>query len=156
MATGSAKPALATPSSMKTAETFRSPRRIARRFRYLPLAREKIRNWPSFMFHYALGLKPRHGYLFRNGARLILSRPLDHAAIIEIFLKEDYGVVPDGAVVIDIGANIGIFTIYATTTAKGVRVFAYEPFLEFCEVLEENLHLNRRIDSVRWFNCAVA
>ncbi len=46
------------------AESFRSPRQILRRLRYLPLARKKIRNWPAFMYHYALGLKPAKPYHF--------------------------------------------------------------------------------------------
>lgn len=33
-----------------------------------------------------------------------------------------------GDVVIDVGANIGVFALYAATRAPGVRVLAYEPF----------------------------
>jgi FkbM family methyltransferase len=138
------------------AESFRSPRKIARRLKYLPLAIRKIRNWPSFMCHYALGRTPSTAYRFRNGAHLIIGRGVDHVPIIEIFLNEDYGAVPDGAVVIDLGANIGVFTIYATTTARGVRVYAYEPMPEFCAVLNENVRLNQRSQFVHAFNCAVA
>jgi FkbM family methyltransferase len=138
------------------AENFRSPRKMARRLKYLPLAIRKIRNWPAFMYHYALGLKPKGAYLFRNGAQLIISRGVDHVPIIEIFLNEDYGAIPDDAVVIDLGANIGVFTIYATTTARSVRVYAYEPSPDFCAVLKENVHLNQRNESVRCFNHAVA
>jgi FkbM family methyltransferase len=137
-------------------ENFRSPRKIARRLKYLPLAIRKIRNWPVFMYHYALGLKPKGAYLFRNGAQLIISRGVDHVPIIEIFLNEDYGAISDDAVVIDLGANIGVFTIYATTTARSVRVYAYEPLPDFCAVLKENVRLNQRSESVHCFNCAVA
>jgi FkbM family methyltransferase len=138
------------------AENFRSPRKVARRLKYLPLAMKKIRNWPTFMYHYALGLRPRDAYLFRNGAQLIISRGVDHVPIIEIFLNEDYGTIPDNSVVIDLGANIGVFTIYATTTAPSVRVYAYEPCPDFCAVLKENVRLNRRDETVHCFNLAVA
>lgn len=138
------------------AESFRSPRKIVRRLRYLPLAIQKIRNWPSFMYHYALGLTPSAAYRFRNGARLIIGRGIDHVPIIEIFLEEEYGSVPHGAVVIDLGANIGVFTIYAAATAREVRVYAYEPMPEFFAVLNENVRLNRNSESVQAFNCAVA
>ena len=135
----------------KMAESFRSPRKIVRRLRYLPLAIQKIRNWPSFMYHYALGLTPSAAYRFRNGARLIIGRGIDHVPIIEIFLEEEYGSVPHGAVVIDLGANIGVFTIYAATTAREVRVYAYEPMPEFFAVLNENIRLNRNSESVQAF-----
>ena len=121
----------------------------------LPAIR-KIRNWPSFMYHYALGLNPRRAYRFRNGAQLLIGRGIDHVPIIEIFLRKDYGVVPDGAVVLDLGANIGAFTIYATATARGVRVYAYEPLPGFCKMLQENVRLNGQNESVHIFNCAVA
>jgi FkbM family methyltransferase len=156
MATALAKPVLAGPSSTKMAENFRSPGKIARRLRYLPRAIRKIENWPAFIYHYALGLKPKSPYRFRNGAQLMISRGVDHVPILEIFLNEDYGTIPDNAVVLDLGANIGVFTIYATMTAQRVRVYAYEPFPAFFALLEENVRLNQQTGAVQCFNCAVA
>lgn len=138
------------------AEAFRSPRKIARRLRYLPKAIRNIKNWPAFIYHYALGLKPKQAYVFRNGAKLMISRGIDHVPILEIFLNQDYGIIPDDSIVLDLGANIGVFSIYATTTARDVRVYAYEPFPEFCALLEENVRLNQREETVQAFNCAVA
>ena len=138
------------------AESFRSPRKIIRRLRLTPLAAGKIKNWPSFMFHYALGLKPRSPYVFRNGARIQIGRAIDHVPIIEIFLKEDYGKMPDDAVMIDLGANIGVFSVYAATTAKNATVYAYEPFIEYFKLAEANARLNGKAAAVTCFNCAVA
>jgi FkbM family methyltransferase len=138
------------------AASFRSPRKIIRRLRLTPLAAGKIKNWPSFMFHYALGLKPRSPYVFRNGARIQIGRAIDHVPIIEIFLKEDYGKMPDDAVMIDLGANIGVFSIYAATTARNATVYAYEPFLEYFKLAEANARLNGQDDAVTCFNFAVA
>jgi FkbM family methyltransferase len=46
------------------------------------------------------------------------------------------------AVVVDAGANIGIFSIYAAR--KGARkAYAFEPVRETCDILEENVRLNR-------------
>jgi FkbM family methyltransferase len=137
-------------------ENFRSPRKIARRLRCLPLAIRKIRNWPVFIFCYALGLRPKRAYLFRNGAQLMITRGVDHVPILEIFLNEDYGVIPDDSIVLDVGAHIGVFTIYATTTARNVVVYAYEPHPEFCTVIKENIRLNRQDETVHCFNAAVA
>lgn len=138
------------------AESFRSPRKILRRLRYLPPAARKIRNWPSFVFHYALGLKPARPYRFRNGARLLIGRAIDHVPIIEIFLDEEYGAIPNGSIVLDLGANIGVFSIYATTTARDLQVYAYEPFAPFATLLRENVELNQKASAIRCFNCAVA
>ena len=94
---------------------FRSPAKIARRLRILPLALKHVRNWAAFVFHYALGLIPRRPYRFRNGASVRIERALDHVPLIEIFLRQDYGRVTDGGVILDLGANIGAFSIYAAT-----------------------------------------
>lgn len=138
------------------AESFRSPRKIARRLKLLPLVARKVKNWPSFMYNYALGLTPRGGYVFRNGARIKIGRGIDHVPIIEIFLREDYGKMPDNAVIIDLGANIGVFTVYATTTARKVTVYAYEPLRDFYNLMRENVELNRQDSTVECFNYAVA
>lgn len=108
------------------------------------------------MYNYALGLTPRNPYLFRNGARIKIGRGIDHAVIIEIFLRQDYGEMPDDAVILDLGANIGAFTVYATTTARNVTVYAYEPFQVYYNVMKENVTLNRQNESVYCFNVAVA
>jgi FkbM family methyltransferase len=88
---------------------------------------------------------------------LTITRGIDHVPILEIFLNEDYGIIPDDSIVLDLGAHIGVFTIYATTTARNVVVYAYEPHPEFCSVLKENIRLNRRKnETVHCFNAAVA
>lgn len=138
------------------AESFRSPRKIARRLKLLPLVARKVKNWPSFMYNYALGLTPRDGYRFRNGAQIKIGRGIDHVPIIEIFLREDYGKMPDNSSIIDLGANIGVFTVYATTTARNVTVYAYEPLRDFYNLMRENVKLNKQADAVQCFNFAVA
>ncbi len=138
------------------AESFRSPAKIARRMKLLPLVRRKVKNWPAFMYNYALGLTPEDGYVFRNGARIKIGRGIDHVPIIEIFLKEDYGKMPDNAVIVDLGANIGVFTVYATTTARNVNVYAYEPLQDYYNLMKENVALNGQTDAVKCFNAAVA
>ena len=45
----------------------------------------------------------------------------------------------EGDVVIDIGANIGVFSAYAALQARGVTVYAYEPFPENASLLRSNL-----------------
>jgi len=134
---------------------FRTPSKVARRLRLTPLAARKIKNWPRFMVSYALGLVPAAPYSFRNRARLRIGRGIDHVPIIEIFLREEYGQVPGGAVILDLGANIGAFSIYAAVSARDVKVFAYEPMAEFYRLMLENIRLNRLDGTVKCFNLAV-
>jgi FkbM family methyltransferase len=129
---------------------------VARRLKLLPLIKRRIRNWPTFAWNYALGLTPHSPYVFRNGARLKLVNPIDHAPVIEIFLREEYGQIPDGAVVLDLGASIGTFSVYATTTARGVTVYAYEPFPASYALMRANVSLNGGDSGVHCFNVAVA
>jgi FkbM family methyltransferase len=58
-------------------------------------------------------------------------------------------------VVIEIGANVGIFTLFFANTLAHARIYAFEPSQEAYRRLILNLHLNR-CDNVQAFNCAVA
>jgi FkbM family methyltransferase len=137
------------------ASGFRTPSKVARRLMLTPLAARKIKNWPRFMFNYALGVVPDAPYAFRNRARLRIGRGVDHVPIIEIFLREEYGKVDGGAVILDIGANIGAFSIYAAMSARDVTVYAYEPMTEFYRLMQENVRINRLEHAVKCFNLAV-
>ena len=48
--------------------------------------------------------------------------------------------VRDGETVVDVGANIGMFSIFAATSAKGVRVYSYEPFTANVHWLRKNIN----------------
>jgi len=137
-------------------ESFRSPRKIARRLKLLPSAARCIRNWPQFMFHYSLGLVPDFPYRFRNGASLQIDRGVDHVPIIEIFMRGDYGTVADGAVVLDLGASIGAFSVYAATSGRKVTVYAYEPASHYFRRLTHNIRINSLESRIKCFDVAVA
>lgn len=64
--------------------------------------------------------------------------------------------VHDGSTVIDIGANIGVFSMKAARAAKNVRVVSYEPFPESFKSLSENVRLNGLENNVAAINKAVA
>jgi FkbM family methyltransferase len=135
---------------------FRSPAKIARRLKLTPLAARKVASWPRFMCNYALGLVPDTPYEFRNHALLKIGRGVDHVPIIEIFLREDYGAVADGAIILDLGASIGAFSVYAAMSARDVTVYAYEPMTDFYRLMQENVLINRLNGTVKCFNLAVA
>ncbi|MFJ5049831.1 FkbM family methyltransferase [Streptomyces sp. NPDC088719] len=47
--------------------------------------------------------------------------------------------LPDGATVVDVGGNIGLFTLFSHYEAKDVRVFAFEPAPPMFELLSRNV-----------------
>jgi FkbM family methyltransferase len=81
---------------------------------------------------------------------------IDHAPIIEILVNEEFGHIPDANVIVDIGASIGTFTIFAGTMAPSARVYAFEPCPETFAVLDANVRLNGWADRIRCENVAVA
>ena len=125
-------------------DSFRSPAKVARRLRVLPAAVRALSSWPRFVVNYAVGRVPARPYRFRTGARLKVTRGVEHLPVIEVFLRRDYGTVGDGWTVLDLGASVGVFALYATSAAAGVRVVAYEPSPAAFATLLENRALNAK------------
>jgi FkbM family methyltransferase len=61
----------------------------------------------------------------------------------EIFVENEYLqygiVVKDNDVIFDVGANIGLFSLYMAQKARDLSIFAFEPVTTIYEVLEANL-----------------
>jgi FkbM family methyltransferase len=76
----------------------------------------------------------------------------------EIFIRRNY--TPRGFeinlkdTVIDIGANIGIFSLYASKIAKEGKIYSYEPFNIHYKRLSDNIQLNN-LKNIFSFNLAV-
>lgn len=73
----------------------------------------------------------------------------------EVFVRRTYtqhGVtVGDGDVVIDIGANVGLFSLYASTQASDVTIHAFEPLPRVADVLHKNLQAHGVRNTVHQF-----
>ncbi|MBD3213105.1 MAG: FkbM family methyltransferase [Candidatus Lokiarchaeota archaeon] len=61
----------------------------------------------------------------------------------EIFVEKEYlkrGIeISNNDVIVDVGANIGLFSLFALTQALGLSIYAFEPIPQIFEVLEANL-----------------
>ena len=83
---------------------------------------------------------------------------MDVWSIKETFLDrfyEKYGfLIEPGWNVIDIGAGIGDYTLYATIKQSNARVFAFEPYQESFTLMQENLRRNR-VSNVQAFDQAI-
>jgi FkbM family methyltransferase len=57
----------------------------------------------------------------------------------KLYFQEGVSILP-GDIVFDVGANIGVFTLYAAN--QGAQIYAYEPIPSTFEVLQHNIHLH--------------
>jgi FkbM family methyltransferase len=83
----------------------------------------------------------------RNGIQYYIRPHLGELEMVEeIWHREIYdpllSFIKDGSTVVDIGANIGIFSLKASRAAKNVHVIACEPIAESAATAKENALLN--------------
>lgn len=91
----------------------------------------------------------------RDGDTLILERFEDLVTAWIIFLREDYPVDGSCSTIIDAGANIGVFSLYATRHAPGARVLALEPFPPTFERLIANVSRSPGADRIECRPCGL-
>ena len=112
------------------------------------------RAWPIFESPLALvrhyldrTVPPGNRIRLKNGAELILSgHELDIVVAFEVFCYQVYPVERD-TVVVDVGANIGLFSLYAAMNGA-TKVYAFEPNHEAYRCMLKNIEgnaLQRRI-----------
>ena len=107
----------------------------------------KLKNWTCPIFHY-FNLKNNECVAeFRNGIKCIIRNRSDTVVFLENFFLDSYDrvegfMIKENDTVIDIGAHIGYFTIYAAKKAKKGKVISFEPSKESFKVLKNNLKIN--------------
>ena len=81
------------------------------------------------------------GLAFRNGPTLT-ARDGISAALYEVFLQDHYPkrMLRDAKIIIDIGANIGLFSYYARLHAPQSRIIAFEADPATFSVLAKNVN----------------
>ncbi|MHA1291720.1 MAG: FkbM family methyltransferase [Promethearchaeota archaeon] len=118
------------------------------------------KNWPTIFFDYLHLLKNKKIiYILRNGIKFkVHSKTMEKGLINSILLDKKY--TPPGYeikkrdIVVDIGAHIGVFSIFAAVNAKYGRVYSYEPFSENFSLIQENIKLNN-LTNIKPFKLAV-
>ncbi|MEO7768245.1 MAG: FkbM family methyltransferase, partial [Ferruginibacter sp.] len=91
----------------------------------------------------------------RDGYQILLSNNLhDGITVMVIFCRLEYGKVDPGSIVIDIGANIGVFSLYAARCGAK-KVYAFEPNKKSYEILLNNIKVNNLEKIIIPFNLAV-
>jgi len=103
-----------------------------------------------FIYHYVSTTLPRENSIeLRTGLKILLSdNPVDVITVFVIFVKEDYGKLQNNHnIVIDIGANIGVFSLYAAQNGAK-KIYAYEPNRSAFDVLLRNIAANKLDDVI--------
>jgi len=120
------------------------------------------RDWPKWFQEYFSGSNDGSGscYRMRCGIDLHTRRNRsDFHMIDEIWAYRKYDYfgyqVAPGDIVVDIGANIGTFSLYAAKICGASRVLSFEPFPDNYSMLRKNAEQNH-LDSVTCVNQAVA
>lgn len=78
----------------------------------------------------------------------------------EVFVMHSYDQkphrIPLNGVIVDVGAHMGIFSIYAATVRKAIKVVSYEPCPDNFDALIKNVELNSLSDVIKPIAKAVA
>lgn len=118
-----------------------------------------IENWPvliTFLFKKRITKK----IMLRNGFVFLTNNILDVLSIVENFSQQnqhDYFLdtkISNQANIIDVGANIGAFSIFAAINYPESKIYCFEPDYQNYQKLVKNLNLNK-IKNVRTFNIAI-
>jgi FkbM family methyltransferase len=119
-----------------------------------------IKNWIAVPLAVFGLLDLRRGYSLhlRSGPVFKIFHYLDILTIKEIFLEDGYKFKngKNYRTVIDIGANIGAFSIFALLKSPDLKVIAFEPSAKTFRQLRQNIKLNKLDNRVSLINKAVA
>lgn len=74
----------------------------------------------------------------------------------QIFVRQCYRIPPDCASILDAGANIGLFALWAAREAPRARIISVEPSPETFELLQQNIRANSLEDRIFPMRCALA
>lgn len=104
-------------------------------------------NWPTFVVNYLRQPRVPALYRLRNGTRLWLrAGTSDFRILREIVVHQEYErpgfEIGPTDVVVDIGAQIGVFSTRAARAAGQGRVFSFEPHPDNFRLLSQNLAAN--------------
>jgi FkbM family methyltransferase len=106
-----------------------------------------------------LGLRPLsypYELLLHTGEQITLNERTDLIVFWLVFARRHYPIRSADHIVVDVGANIGMFTLYAAREAPHCRVIAIEPFPDTRACLQSLVERNHLQGRVTILDCALA
>ena len=138
-------------------------RRIARGRKHVRYAWEFLTVWqifrrPIMMIAGYLGFPITYPFLCvtKTGSTFSLLNQMDLITAWVIYVRHEYYVCPTDNIILDCGANIGIFSVFAANVAKSAKIYAIEPFPETFRRLLYTVTLNNLAERVVCLNVALA
>lgn len=108
--------------------------------RYLEIGR------PSYPFRFTLS----------GGGTIETTSPGELQVFWQIFVHRCYRIPHDCTTIVDAGANIGLFALWAAWQRPAARIVSLEPFPETFEQLEKNIRTNSLQERIRAVRGALA
>ena len=124
-------------------------------------ARKTFSNWQTLIGVYFKTIKEKNVILeTKNNIKIkIRTNSTDIMQLGTVWLTEDYEMpgfsINKEDIVIDIGAHIGLFSLFASQYWKNGKIFSYEPIKENYKIWKENIEVNK-IENIISFNSAVS
>jgi FkbM family methyltransferase len=122
---------------------------------YVPRICGLWRNWPEYLFNYVLRRHKPAEYRMRSGLRVIDATGTLPGTLAEVFVRRRYGTMQGFRTIVDVGANVGSFALYAAQSCPAARIFCYEPEERNFALLRQNLRINALAGRVAAFQRAV-
>ena len=116
----------------------------------------QVKNWPDFIANYS-GLKnSKAKYYFRNGLVANTTAGVDAATLAVVWIKKEYGNVSNLSTVIDIGGNIGAFSLLVAKESPKCNIYAFEPEPNNFAIFKKNILENKFDKRIKIFQQAVS
>lgn len=101
----------------------------------------------------------KYNFRLKNGLNITVNKKAgDLTTLFEIFVNEDYKYNNEKKKdlrIIDIGANVGYFSLFISQKYPIAKIYSFEPFPATYERLQENLKLNT-VSNVKTYQLAVS
>ena len=137
----------------RTARGLRKPKRLGE----LVSCVRHSGQWPRLIPAYVLRSELPYPFEFstRDQCRVILDNWDDLTTIWHVFFANEYYLPQDSRTIVDLGANIGAFTVWAANRCTPSRIFSFEPFPSTFEKLQSNINTNSLDSRVECVQMAV-
>lgn len=113
--------------------------------KYLFKIRSTFSNWISFILNRLRVVKSTQAFYFRNGLKINMDREHDDGwsptIVMDIFIKDEYGKIEKNTSIIDVGANIGAFSLLCSYNLN-CRCYAFQPDSVNYDILLKNIEEN--------------
>jgi len=131
------------------------------KLKFLFNSRKTFKNWYIFPIVY-FNLKKTEYSIFQTFDNIklkIRNNSTDLMALTHVWLIEEYKTknfqIKNNDIIIDVGAHIGLFSLYASQFCKTGSIYSFEPVKENYQLFLENTQINN-LKQIKPFNLAVS